>query len=167
MKKVNVLLIIAFISANFIFGQNATISLPDLNEQPSGSIFFPITLEKIDRGMSTFQFFMQYDSLVMTPVNVTYPNENFPHYEWLNNLNYGPGVIIFTWLNSKARDIDPVPGKVMCIVEFTYIGEKHYSPLNWIIAKNKNPQKEMTAIWNAMGERVTVKLINGSVGVLP
>jgi hypothetical protein len=167
MKKVNVLLIITFISANFIFGQSATISLPDLAEQPAGAVLFPITLEKIDNGMSTFQFFMQYDTLVMTPVNVTYPNKDFPHYEWMNNLNYGPGIILFTWLNKMARNIDPTPGEVMCVIEFTYMGEEHYSPLNWVTKDTKNPKKEMTTIWNEKGEKFTLKLTDGSVGVLP
>jgi len=167
MKKVNVFLILMFISVNFIFGQNATISLPELNGQSSGSVFFPLTLEKIDGGMSTFQFFMVYDTLVMTPVNVTYPSEFFPHYEWMNNLKYGPGVIIFTWLNSKARNINPQPGEVFCVVEFSFVGENQYSPLNWIFENKKNPKKELTAIWNEKGEKFQIELINGSVGVKP
>ncbi|MBC8487796.1 MAG: hypothetical protein H8D45_17340 [Bacteroidetes bacterium] len=167
MKKAILFFSMLFISTSLTFGQTATLSLPDLGEQPAGSVFFPITIDTIDDGIGTFQIFLEFDKTVLTPVDVTYPDPNFPRDEWMNNLVYGEGELILTWLNSEGTNTNPVPGEVICIIEFIYSDESAFSPLIWETNKPGpgKSEKVMTALWTKLGKQFTLKLIDGSIGV--
>ena len=67
-----------FICSTLSFGQSATIDLPHLGKQISDTVFVPVTLENIEGGISTFQFYIKYDTLVLNPVKVNYPSKFFP-----------------------------------------------------------------------------------------
>ncbi len=167
MKRTVIILVITLISLTLSFGQNATISLPDLGEQSSGSVFFPVTFLKVEGGMATFQLFVKFDTLSLKPVNVIYPSRKLPKHEWMNNFNYSSGVTIFTWLSSTGRDVFPEPGDTLCVIEFNYFLENKYSPLKWIIYENSKDTTQImqTAIWNEKIEKFRLELKDGSIGV--
>ena len=178
MKKVILFFSVLFLSTTLTFGQTATLSVPDLDVQPAGSVFFPITIDMLSADdWGTFQFYFTYDPAVLTPVGdwgnipgatgITYPSPNFPFYEWANNNQYGPDEVILTWLSFTGPKY-PVAGEVICVLEFTYTGDPDYSDLTWgLIAKNPQagyPEKGATLLWTFGGIMYTLDLIDGSVG---
>ena len=178
MKKVILFFSVLFLSTTLTFGQTATLSVPELGTQPAGSVFFPITIDMTSGDVwGTFQFFFTYDPAVLTPVGdwaaspaatgITYPNPNFPFYEWLNNNAYAPNEVILTWL-SFTGTVVPVPGEVICILEFTYTGDPDFSPLAWNFTAKEPvqgwPEKGMTGVWTFAGVPYGLTTIDGSVG---
>ena len=61
MKKVILIFSVLFLSTTLTFGQTATLSVPDLDVQPAGSVFFPITIDMLSADdWGTFQFYFTY-----------------------------------------------------------------------------------------------------------
>jgi len=146
----------------------ATISVPHLGGLPAGSVFFPVTIEDLTPGesMDSLLFYFTYDPNVLTPVDVSYSDPNFPFYDWINNLAYGPDEIILTWTSSTIPKYPDI-GDVFCTIEFNYIGYPGYSDLTWDLSdggNNKDVKGEAT-IWNGNADPYILTLIDGSCGL--
>jgi len=153
-------------SVGCTYQPEATLSVPGLGGGiPAGSVFFPVTLEEINDGVSALEFYFEFYETVLTPLNVTYPSANFVFYEWSNNLNYGPGEIILTWMNYTGMNVYPEPGEVFCIIECFYTGDPNWSYFSWGTSKGINayPEKGMTAMWTETGTQYSLTLIEGGM----
>ena len=156
------------ISLSLTLGQTATLSVPALGAGlPAGSVFFPVTVEAIDDGVATLQFYFEFNETALTPLNVTYPSTNFPFYEWMNNLNYAPGEIILTWMSLMGMNVFPAPGEIFCIIEFYYTGYPNYSYFVWGTNKGVHsyPEKGMTAMWTETLAQFSLTLIDGGTPI--
>ncbi|MCD4681689.1 MAG: T9SS type A sorting domain-containing protein [Bacteroidales bacterium] len=169
MKKVILFFSVLFLSGMVVFGQpTATLGLPDVLDPPAGPVFTDLTVDAIAGGenFGTFQIFIVYDPLVLTPVDVTYPNPNFPFYEWSNNLLYGPDEIILTWL-SFSGGYTPTVGEVLCTIEWLYVGAPSFSLLTFNTVGDEVagwPEKGMTAVWTSFGVQYILDYNPGYVG---
>ncbi len=67
------------------------------------------------------QWFIEYNPDVLTPIDLYYPNPNYPFYEWSNNLVYQPNQIVITWL-SFVGGATLQPPEIMCGIIFLYEG---------------------------------------------
>ncbi len=170
MKKVIIFFSVLFLSGMVAFAQpTATLGLPNLGGGiAAGSVFTDLTLDAIGGGenMGTWQINILYDPLVLTPVDVTYPNPALPFYEWSNNLAYAPNEIILTWLSfSGGAFLNPAD--VLCTIEWTYVGDPEFSALDFSLVGDEIPgwpEKGMTAIWTSGGVQYVLSYNNGSVG---
>jgi len=144
-----------------------TISVPHLGGLPAGPVFFPVTIENLTPGesMDSLLFYFTYDPNVLTPVDVSYSDPNFPFYEWMNNLAYGPEEIILSWTSSTMPKYPDI-GDVFCTIEFNYTGYPSYSDLTWGLSEggNKNAKGEST-IWNGNADSYFLTLEDGSCGL--
>jgi hypothetical protein len=173
MKKVILFFSVLFLSGMMSYGQlTATLAVPDMGGGlPAGDVFMPITVDAIGGGenFGTFQIFLLYDPLVLTPIDVIYNNPSFPFYEWANNLTYGPNEIVLTWL-SFAGGYFPSPGEELCQIQWTYTGDPDYCDVLFNTEGDKIPgwpEKGMTAVWSTWGDIYTLTLDDGSVGPPP
>ncbi len=159
---------VMFICSTLSFGQSATIDLPHLGKQISDTVFVPVTLENIEGGISTFQFYIKYDTLVLNPVKVNYPSKFFPSYEWMNNLSFARGIMLLTWLSNSAQNVNPSSGEVLCIIKFLIKDPNTNSQLKWVINEKNSALKRImeTAAWNEKITKFELKLIDGNVGVI-
>ena len=170
MKKVILFFSVLFLSGMVAFGQpTATLGLPTLGGGiVAGPVSTDVTVDAIAGGenFGTFQIFVVYDPLVLTPVDVTYPNASFPFYEWSNNLTYGPDELILTWL-SFSGGYTPTAGEILCTIEWTYVGDPALSYLTFNTVGDEIPgwpEKGMTAVWTSFGVQYVLSYNTGSVG---
>ena len=141
----------------------ATLSVPDIESSSAGSVFFPVTIENIIQGIDveSLQFYLLFDPDVLTPLNVTYSDPNFPVIEWSNNLTYGLDEIELTWTSSTGPKY-PYTSDTICTIEFHYSGYPAYSDITWGLSKGKG-MKGLTAMWNSINDPYILTLQNGSI----
>ncbi|MCD4683992.1 MAG: hypothetical protein K8R86_11975 [Bacteroidales bacterium] len=165
MKNLILSLVMLFVGSGMVMGQTATLSVEASDPVNSESIVnFQIKCDVIDDEVSTFQWFFQYDPEVLTPVDIVNYHEEFPSYEWMNNLSYGPDIIILTWLSSQAKNQVMKTGEVICELQFKYTGGK--TELKWAKADDVTITSKniVTAMWTQMGEIYYLTLKNASIG---
>lgn len=164
MKNLIVSLSMFMILSGVVFGQQATLSIEAVGSvEPGNEITFQVKCDEIDDEVSTFQWFFLYDPKVMTPIEVVNYHEGFPHYEWMNNLEYAENVIILTWLSTKARNQPMKTGETICELRFKYIGGE--AELKWAKTNSvtKTSEKVFTAMWTEVGKAYYLKLINAEI----
>ena len=100
----------------------------------------------------------------MTPLEVVNYHEDFPHYEWMNNMEYAGNVIILTWLSAEARNQPMKTGETLCEVRFKYLGGS--GELKWAKANSvsKTSEKVFTAMWTDIGKAYYLKLNSATIG---
>ncbi len=165
MKNLILSLVMLFVGSGMVMGQTATLSVEAADPvNPESIVNFQIKCDVIDDEVSTFQWFFQYDPEVLTPVDITNYHEDFPHYEWMNNLNYEKDVIILTWLSTKATNQEMKTGEVICELQFKYIGGE--TELKWVVERDitKAKKKILTAMWTDKGVVYDLTLKNVSIG---
>lgn len=165
MKNLIISLVLFLISITITVGQTATLSVSAKEPvNPESMVNFQVTCQEIDDEIATFQWVFLYDSLKLTPVNVVNYHEDFPELEWLNNMDYGPNMIILTWLSNEARNRTLNTGEVICELQFEYSGGE--TELKWARADDvtEGDKKVLTAMWTEQGIAYYLKFINAIIG---
>jgi hypothetical protein len=129
MKKLAAILFLLILGTSVLQAQSATFELPTI-PNPGAAVIAPITITEANNlnNFYSMQAIIQFDPDVLEPIDVLFPNPNFPFYEWMCNIYYSPDEILLTWLSfSGAQTI--TPPEVLCEIEFEYNGG--CSPLIW------------------------------------
>jgi len=156
-RTVGISLLLLF--ACSVIGQTASLSINYNEEQNADSVInFKIICDEIDGKVSTLQWYFKFDPEVLTPAGVVNYHDKLPFHEWMNNLEYGEGIIILTWLDKEARNFDIPAGEVLCELQFKYDGGK--TSLDW---KKENEgmylEKNIySAMWTEEGTKYTLNL---------
>jgi len=130
MKKLTVTIFLLWSGIYLLQSQSITFELPII-PYPETDVIVPITITEWSniQNFTTFQFVIQYNPEVLTPLGVLCPNPSFPFYEWSINVAYALDKIILTWLSFSGGSLNITPPEVLCEIEFSH--SDGCSPLEW------------------------------------
>ena len=102
MKKLTVTIFLLWSGIYLLQSQSITFELPII-PYPETDVIVPITITEWSniQNFTTFQFVIQYNPEVLTPLGVLCPNPSFPFYEWSINVAYALDKIILTYKQNK------------------------------------------------------------------